>query len=484
MKISTERRENSIVALDIELSEEQVEKGLNRAAKRLAEKHTIPGFRKGKAPRFIIENYFGRETLLDEATDDLINRSFRAALEQAGIEPVGQAQIESMSAETGFRFVVAVPVAPTVTVPDYRAFRLPFVVPPIGDEQVAHAMAERRERHVVLQELDEPRPVQQGDQLRVQIVTLIDGEPTDDIPEGEEPPENTLVVEPDRLVQGLYDGVLGMQVDEHKSIETVIEDDHPNEEMRGKTATFEVKVLGIQSRLLPDWDELPMLEEFEGTLDELRADTRNTLEERAKSQAERDLVTEFIARLVAETEYDIPEVLIRNNAEELLEAQGQQFAQYGITLDQMLQFRGQTREEAVGEMFEAAENDLKERLAMIEVVQAEQLKLSPEEVQEEAAMIMAGYDESTRQIIAQQMQEQFVNNVANAVLDRKLRERLLAIAAGEAPEPGADAGTVDAGDAGTADAGDAGTADAGDALVSDAPTASEDPATDSKDTSA
>src|SRR5262245_34958715 len=176
VKVTSEKLPKSLLALEIELDSDQVEKGLDRAARRISQKVNIPGFRKGKAPRFIVENYYGRPALLEEASDDLINRTFRQALEQEQISPVGAPALDSVNFdEEPFRFRVTVPVSPTVVLPDYHAIHVPMTVSDVTDEMLEEALRDQRERHVVLKELEEPRPAEQGDQLTVQIESFVDG---------------------------------------------------------------------------------------------------------------------------------------------------------------------------------------------------------------------------------------------------------------------------------------------------------------------
>ena len=166
MKVTREKLPKSRIALDIELDNDQVQKGLERAARRFSQKYNIPGFRKGKAPRFIIENYFGRDALLDEASDDIFNKAFQQALKQEDIEPVGKVELESSNLQTEpFGLRVLVPVAPSVVLADYQAIRSPHAVEAVTDDMLSRAMEARRERHVVLRELEEPRPAQHGDCL-------------------------------------------------------------------------------------------------------------------------------------------------------------------------------------------------------------------------------------------------------------------------------------------------------------------------------
>ena len=433
MKITTEKLPKSLLSLQIELEKERLERGLDQAARRLSQKYPIHGFRPGKAPRFMIERTFGRDALIEEASDDLINKAFRDALKQEGIAPVGQAALQSVTSNDPFSFTIHVPVQPTVDIGDYRALRAPLDLAEMTDEQLERALDVMRDRHVVLKELDEPRPAQDGDQLKVKLNTIVDGAPLDERSNDEEAPEQTLDLVKGRLVDELYDGMLGANLGDTKEISATMPDDHGNEQVRGKAVIFKVEILSMQERLLPDWEELPTLEEFEGTLEELRAKTRSDLEVAARNAAERKSLDSYVDQLVAQTSYDIPDVMVSELAHELLRDQERQFSRYGITMEQMLQYRGQTHEQAVEALLPDAERQTRITLALREVVGHEGLTISQAELQAELSRLLLDYNESERASVAQTLQTQMLNNVASAALDRKLRERLVAIAVGEAP---------------------------------------------------
>ncbi len=495
MKVTTEKLPKSLLALEVELDRDRVEKGLDRAARRMSQKYNIPGFRKGKAPRFIVENYFGREAIMEEASEDLVQTAFRDVLEQEKLDPVGPASLENIHSVEPFSFRVVVPVQPTVTLPAYRDIQEPLNIEPVTEETVQQAMDALRDKHVVLQELDEPRPAEAGDQLMVKLESNVEGEDDDaDEDDDDDGPEadasdadadddadddadeddddddldedddlddeledddeedssgndTPLVLEPNRLVNELYEGLIGVNVGDERTITAQMPDDHPSENVRGKKVTFEVKVNGMQKRLLPEWDELPTLENFEGTLDELREKTRKELEDAARNVGERTLLDSYIGKVVEQSEFDMPDVMIQQQAEAMLEDQGRQFERYGINLDQMLQFRNKTREEATEELYPEAENRLKTTLALQEIVRREQLNISNEDIDEEVQRLLQDYQEEERPNIAQVLNQQLRGTVANAVLDRKLRARLVEIATGTAPalpEPAADAGEAEA----------------------------------------
>jgi trigger factor len=512
VKVTTEKLPKSLLALQIELDKDQVERGLDKAARRLSQKYPVRGFRPGKAPRAIIERSYGRAALMEEATDDLINKAYRDALDQEKIAPVGPPVLDGITSAEPFTFRVTIPVAPTITLGDYRNIRAPLDVSEITDADVDHEMERLRDKHVVLKELDDPRPAQEGDQLKVNLDTIFEDEDEDEgdeiidedgeiidedaaaddedaaaddddaiiddtiidsdgevidqddgnedeedeedddedeedndeddkDDEDDEGQEQTLDLVPGRLVDELHNALIGLNVGDRTEVTAVMPSDHGNEEVRGKTVTFKVKVNSIQERILPDWEELPTLESFEGTLDELRVKARTDLEKNIRTAAERQTIDAYIANLVADTEFDIPDVMVRELADEMLHEQGHQFERYGITLDQMLQYRGQTHDQAVDALMPDAERQTKTTMALRELVERESLAITPDEIEDEVQRMALDYEESTRENVLQTLRTQMLTTVANAVIDRKLRERIVLIATGTAPaleEPAAE----------------------------------------------
>lgn len=438
MKVTTEKLPKSLIALQIEIDRDQFERGLDQAARRLSQKFPIHGFRPGKAPRFIIERTFGRAALIEEATEDLINNAYKKAIQQEQIEVIGPPALERIDSLEPFIFTVKVPVPPTVTLADYRSIRVPLNVEPVTDQMVELELERMREEHVILQELDEPRPAQQGDRLRVLLSTKVEGDEdkaeTGDESEAESEAagsEEQLDLEPNRLVDELYQGLIGMNVGEKKEIVATMPDDHAEESIRGKKVTFKVEVLGIQRRIVPAWEELPGLVNFTGTLDELKAKVRADLEEAERRRAEQALLNAYLEQLVEQTTFDIPDVMIRDLAHSMLHDQEQQYARYGITLDQVLQYRGITHDQAVDELLPEAERQTKVTLALSEVIKQEGLTVTDDEIAAEIERILADYEEERRPQLKEMLNTQLRSSVANVVLDKKLRARLAEIARGE-----------------------------------------------------
>ncbi len=432
MKVTTEKKPRSILELTVELDKQQIEKALDRAARRLSQKYNIPGFRKGKAPRFIVENYFGREALLEEASEDLIQKAFQDALKQEGIEPYAQAHVTDVNlTEAPYHFTVEVPVAPTVVLPDYRAIHVPLKIEEVTDETVNRAMEIRRDRHAVLRALDEPRPAQPGDQLTVQIETFVDGEPLNPPAGGEDIPQSTLVLDPERIVPGLYEALVGVSPNTMVDVTVRMPDDHENERVRGKDVRFVVNVLDVQERLLPEWDELPALENFEGTLDELREKTRNELIEAARKNAEDDVFVEYVRQVIAATTFDLPDALIVREADSILREREAEFERYGINPEQIYAAQGKKRDDLIEELKPAAEERARRGLVLREIAKAEGLAPDEAEIAREVEDVVTSMEEERRDSARLLLETELLPLVVAGIVDRKLRRRILVIATGD-----------------------------------------------------
>ena len=459
MKVSTERLPKSLIALDIELEPQQVQKGLEKAARKLSQQYRIPGFRPGKAPRQIVENYFGRERLLEEATDDLIQKSFTEALKQEQIVPVGRPQLESVAQEP-FRFRVTVPVEPTIELSDYTTYRLPYEPEAVTDETVQKLLDAQREQHVVLKELEESRPAQTDDMVTVTITSDIDDDDDDD----DEEFDTTVELEEDidiradadddedddddedeeqkgqeqqiALVEGrvrpeFYDALVGAQVGDTRTVTVSYGDDEENEALRGREVTYTLTVKNIQERLLPEWDELPTLTEFEGDFEALRANARERLERAAEEKSRRELIDSFLERITNDTSFDIPEAMVQERATELFHQQVSEFERYGISEEQFLKLSNKTHEEAVAEFMEQAEKDVRRSLIVREIVRREEFTLNDDEVAAEQERFLNDFEPERRDEIQQLLtQPNMRQMIASAALDRKLRDRLVEIATG------------------------------------------------------
>jgi len=185
---------------------------------------------------------------------------------------------------------------------------------------------------------------------------------------------------------------------------------------------------------VPEWEELPGLESFEGDWPAMQADVRHRLERNARDHSTRELVETFVQQVVGETEFDIPDALIADRAHDLLHEQVEQLARYGITMEQYLQITNKTHDEAVAELHEPAEQRVKQTLAMRHILLNENLSVEASEVDEEVEKLINDYPAEQRETVRGRLTGDLKSTVAASVLDRKLRERVVEIATGVAPE--------------------------------------------------
>jgi trigger factor len=210
-------------------------------------------------------------------------------------------------------------------------------------------------------------------------------------------------------------------------------DDHTDERLAGKEVTFTANILSMQARELPEWEELPTLEEFEGTLEELREKTRNELVESAKTHAERESADEYVKQLLETSTFDIPEALVEREADLMLKQQEQEYARYGVKPEQVYAYRGQNRDDLVQELLPRAEERIKRSMAMQLVIEAEGLSVTDEEIEAQIEENIGEGDEEQKAGMRTMLSTQFRSMMADAALDKKLREHMLLLAAGQAP---------------------------------------------------
>ncbi len=431
MKVTTEKMPRSMLALDIELEPTQFEKGLDHAARRLAQKVNIPGFRKGKAPRSLIERYVGRQALIEEASNDLMNQSFREAIKQEQITPIGDPELVSIDTSDSFRFRVQIPVSPSITLADYRSIRVPLNVEPVTEELIEQEMHKKREQHIALRELDDPRPVQQGDRVKAKIEIFVGDEPFQQASEGQELPDEPLILEPGRLFPEIYEELPGTELEETREIAVHIPEEFEDERIAGKDTRFKIHVTSIQERVVPEWEELPELEEFEGSLDEFRQQVAQELEKATEDAAEKKVVQEFMEQVIAQSTYDIADVTIHQMADHMLTDQEQQYTRLGITQEQLYQSLGRKREAFLQDMLPAAEHQVKHSMAIMSIIEQEQLTVTDEEFEQEVERAVSRYPEEQQELVRKAILESHREGVRQAVMDQKLQETILAIALGK-----------------------------------------------------
>ncbi len=372
MKYAMERLPESRVAIDVEVEPEAVEQAIERVVRRIAQKARIPGFRPGKAPRYIIEMHFGREYLLEEAGEELVKRALQEVIDKGEVEPVGPAELEKFERQP-FSFRLVVPVRPTVTLGDYRALRFPEEVREITDEDVEHALRHMVEEQTVWKEPDPRRPARAGDRLVVDLVGRV-GEKEIESRKGAE----IVVGDPD-LLPG-FEALAGAEVGRTVEIPTTLPAEMEDKELAGQAALYTVTINGLKEPEVPPLDDDFARNYGDGaqTLDELRANLRAKLTETARQQARERVLMQMLDAIVDGATVDMPQVLLQNEAEALYQEQAEQLRAYQVSMEQFLQWSGQSEEEYRKRLAEAAPGRMRRYLVLRELLRAEGLSEGPQ----------------------------------------------------------------------------------------------------------
>jgi trigger factor len=432
VKVSTQRLPESQVLLEIEVDPVQMERSLDKAYRRLVQQVEVPGFRKGKTPRNMLERHLGRDRIVSEAIDILIPEAYNKAIDEHEIDAIGQPRVELVSAEP-LSFKATVPIRPTVELGDYKALSVerPAVEPDEAD--VAQAIEELRQRYAVQQPAE--RPVKTGDIIRADIKIVIDDQEI----YSDEDAEVRLREGATILLPGFAEGVVGMKKGETKEVEvTTPEGERP---LSGKTGKATVTIREVKEEVLPEANDAFANEVGEGfaSLAALQERLRSDLQERLMSHAEEKLRDEVVKALTdSAMKIEFPPVLIDREIQREIEDQARSAGQ---TVEAYLELIKKTPEEIREALAPAATERVRRSLALSEFAETEGIEVQASEVDAEIEKIAESAGEH-----ADRMRQIFSTQEARASIERSLLtrntvDRLVSIVSpdgadgGEATEP-------------------------------------------------
>jgi trigger factor len=373
VKVTLERLPESRVQLDIEVDEERLERSLDSAYKRVAQKARIPGFRPGKAPRRIVEQMIGREGLIREALDRLVPDAYNEAIEAEAVEAVDQPDLEIVELDP-VRFKATVPVRPTVDLGDYAAVRVEAQPIEVTAEMVQEQIDQIRRRFATQVPVD--RAVQWADIVLGDVKGTIEEEDFVSDDDAEFSLREGQVL----LLPGLAEAFLGMTADETKAIDIPVPDDFHVERFKGKTANFTLTVKAVKEEQLPDADDelaAQVNEEEFDSLEKLRARIEDDLREHAQRAEDARVQQEALDAMVEGATLEFPRVFVEREIDHMIqEALGNDRDRYLESLRRMGQSEAQLR----SEFEEAATRRVQRSVVMTHVAEAEGIEVTPEEV--------------------------------------------------------------------------------------------------------
>ena len=384
MKVSAERIEDSQVVLNIEVDQERLDSSLNKAYRKLVQKTAVPGFRKGKAPREMLERCLGKHRLLHEALDILVPEVYQEAVQENNLEPIDQPEVELLQEEPPVIKAI-VPVQPTIELGDYRALRVERTAVEADTAEVDRAIEDLRRRYAVHEPVE--RPVQLGDIIRLDIKANVEGE----VFLNSEDVEIRLREGNEVIVPGFVEALAGMEQGVEKTFSLPIPDDFPENEFAGKTCDFVVTVRDIKEEQLPELNDDFASEVGEGfaSLKALREHLEEDARTQLENEAEEGYRQQALDKLVEETQkIEYPPVLLEREIDRLLREEARA---YGQDVDRYLEQLKLTPEELRERFRQQAEDRLRRSLVMSKLAELESLEVIHEEIDAEIDRMAARF---------------------------------------------------------------------------------------------
>jgi trigger factor len=424
MKVTAENGENQQVTLTIEVEAAEVSKAVERAAKRLANRVNIPGFRKGKAPRKIVERNVGMDALLQEAFDLIAPKAFSDALDDQKIDPVTRPNIDIVTLEEGKNLIFKATVTPRpeVKLGDYKGLKVEKAAAEVSDEDVEKQLKNFQDRQGKMVEAPEGAAVENGDFTTLDFEGFVDGEAF----EGGKGQDYPLQIGSGSFIPGFEEQLVGAKVGEEKEVKVKFPEEYHSAELAGKDAMFKCTVRSIKHKELPEIDdELAKKVSTFQTLDELKADIRKNLLENAEKKAENDQKTAVIEQATENITVDIPAVMIDNRVTSMIQEMAMRLEQQGMKLEQYLQYAGTDIAKIREDYRETAEKNVKTDLMLEEVAKAEDIKVEAKDLDAEVAGMAAAYGATPQQVQKIIKEQGRIGDLAASVLRKKTAQFII-----------------------------------------------------------
>lgn len=373
--------EKNVVKLEMSIPKDKFQEAMDQSYKKNKKYFTIQGFRKGKAPRKVIEAHYGKEVFLEDAIEFAFPETYQEAIKEIEIEPVSRPSLEKVEnvGDDGATFVVKVAVKPEVKLGEYKGAEIPVLEEPVSDEDVQKRLEQMQNQNSRLV-TDDKEAAKKGDTVVIDYEGSIDGEPFD----GGKDEGYSLELGSNTFIPGFEDQLVGVKAGEDKDVNVTFPEDYHAEDLKGKAALFKVHVVEVQRKELPAIDDefAKDVSEFD-TLDELKEDLKGKISEEKKEAKLNTARQKALDYAIEHAEMDIPEMMIDEEVDRDYENLKRQMSGQGLSMENYFKFTGQSKEVFRQSMAPDAEKNIKADLVLEAIGKAENIEPSEEEIDNE-----------------------------------------------------------------------------------------------------
>lgn len=413
MSVQVETLEKSMAKLTIEVSAEEFETALDKAYKKNKNKISLPGFRKGKAPRAMIEKMYGTGVFYEDAANDLIPGAYESAAKESELEIVAQPSIDVTQIEKGkpFIFTATVAVKPEVTLGDYKGIEVEKKTAEVTDEELQAEIDKVRESNSRMITVED-RAVQDGDITTIDFEGFVDGEPF----EGGKGENYPLTIGSHSFIDNFEEQLIGKNIGEETEVNVTFPEQYQAEELQGKPAVFKVTIKEIKVKELPELDDdfAQDVSEFD-TVDEYKEDLKKKLLENKEAALKREKEEDVIGKIIENATMEIPDPMVDTQVRQMVQEFSQRIQSQGLSLQQYMQFTGMTPESLTNELQPQALKRIQSRLVLEAVVAAENIETSDEDLEKELEKMAEMYQmeaDKLKELVGEEEKKQIALDLA------------------------------------------------------------------------
>lgn len=413
MSLQVEKLEKNMAKLTIEASAEELEKAIQAAYQKNKGKINMPGFRKGKAPRVMIEKMYGPGVFYEDAANALIPDAYAKEVESCDLDIVSQPKIDVVQIEKGKSFIFTAEVAlkPVVTLGEYKGVEVEKQAIEVTDDEIMAEIDKERENNSRTIDVDD-RAVQNGDMVKLNFEGFVDGEAF----EGGKGEDYDLTIGSGSFIPGFEEQLVGAKIGEEMEVNVTFPEEYQAAELAGKAAVFKCTVNEIKVKELPEADDdfAKDVSEFD-TLAEYKEDIKKNLAEKKEKEAKTAKENAVVAKIVENATMEIPDPMVDGQVRQMADDFARRIQSQGLSVEQYFQFTGMTAEKLFEQMRPEAEKRIQNSLVLEAVAKAENIQISDEKVEEELAKMAEMYKmevEKLKEIMGDYEKEQIKNDLA------------------------------------------------------------------------